>query len=429
MALREERELARSPGISYQELLDTDSRPVPDVLRLESTAHLGSDDIPVERYTSRTLARPRGRTALEAGMAVRMPRRRTSPSQVTITSTRSRTMSFLVIRTATGDIKAYPNACLHRGRRLKDQDGHCSELRCPFHGFAWHLDGALKDVPARWDFPHVERRRPSTCRRRASARGRASSSSTPILVPRPLEVFVEDLATQFEVWDLAAMYKQAHVARELPANWKIAQEAFCEAFHVNGTHPQILPYLGDTNSQVDIWDNCARVITPGGTPSPLLDWKPTPDEMMRAMLDVREDEELPVTVANGETMRSVAAELSRSGWRRVIGQRARCIQRRRAHGQHRLHPVPELPSLGRAQPHRLPLPAERRRPPKLDHGRAAPRRRSPTSGRRRRPCTGWLRTSRGRTRQSSVCSGRCSSRTSSTWATSSAGWRPLPSPA
>ena len=65
-------------------------------------------------------------------------------------------------------------------------------------------------------------------------------------------------------------------AKVIHANWKVVQEAFCEAYHVNATHPQIMPYLGDTNSQVDIWDNFARVITPGGTPSPLLDWEPTP---------------------------------------------------------------------------------------------------------------------------------------------------------
>ena len=44
--------VARSPGITYQELLDADTHPVPDVLRLESTRALGSTDIPIERYTS-----------------------------------------------------------------------------------------------------------------------------------------------------------------------------------------------------------------------------------------------------------------------------------------------------------------------------------------------------------------------------------------
>ena len=44
---------ARSPGISYQELLDTDTHEVPAVLRLEAPKYLGSDDIPVDRYISR----------------------------------------------------------------------------------------------------------------------------------------------------------------------------------------------------------------------------------------------------------------------------------------------------------------------------------------------------------------------------------------
>ena len=64
--------------------------------------------------------------------------------------------SYLVIRTAPDEIKAYPNACLHRGRRLKDHDGRCEEIRCPFHGFTWALDGALKRVPAEWDFAHID---------------------------------------------------------------------------------------------------------------------------------------------------------------------------------------------------------------------------------------------------------------------------------
>ena len=44
---------ARSPGITYQELLDTDTHAVPGVLRIESPRFLGSSDIPIERYTSR----------------------------------------------------------------------------------------------------------------------------------------------------------------------------------------------------------------------------------------------------------------------------------------------------------------------------------------------------------------------------------------
>ena len=44
---------ARSPGISYQELLDADTHDVPDVLRLESPRFLGDEDISISRYTTR----------------------------------------------------------------------------------------------------------------------------------------------------------------------------------------------------------------------------------------------------------------------------------------------------------------------------------------------------------------------------------------
>ena len=37
----------RSPGITYQELLDQDTHPVPDVLRLESTVSFGPDEFPI----------------------------------------------------------------------------------------------------------------------------------------------------------------------------------------------------------------------------------------------------------------------------------------------------------------------------------------------------------------------------------------------
>jgi phenylpropionate dioxygenase-like ring-hydroxylating dioxygenase large terminal subunit len=323
VALHAETAVARSPGISYQELLDSDTRAVPEVLRLQSPSLEGSDDIPIERYVSRRwheleVERLWRRVWQFACREEDIP----EPGDYTIYDIA--TLSFIIVRTEAGTIKAFPNACLHRGRRLKDYDGRCGEIRCPFHGFAWQLDGSLQDVPAQWDFPHIDAEAFHLPQARVGTWG-----GFVFINPDPsagsFEEFVSDLAGQFRVWDLGAFYKEAHVARVIPANWKIAQEAFCEAFHVNATHPQILPYLGDTNSQVDIWENCARVITPGGTPSPLLGWEPSQNEMLRAMLDVRLGEQLPVSVPAGRTMRAVAAELTRRRWRPVLGERVDAI--------------------------------------------------------------------------------------------------------
>ena len=44
---------ARSPGPSYQQLLDTEIHPVPDCLRENTNPYLGSENLSVDRYLSR----------------------------------------------------------------------------------------------------------------------------------------------------------------------------------------------------------------------------------------------------------------------------------------------------------------------------------------------------------------------------------------
>ena len=65
--------------------------------------------------------------------------------------------SALVVRTTDGTIKAYYNACMHRGTQLRGPGtcGFANQLKCPFHGWTWSLDGDLIEIPDRWDFPHV----------------------------------------------------------------------------------------------------------------------------------------------------------------------------------------------------------------------------------------------------------------------------------
>ncbi len=308
---------ARSPGISYQQLLDTDTHDVPVVLRLEAPKYLGSGDVSIDRYITREwhereVTQLWGRVWQYVCRAEEIPE---VGDHHVYTIARA---SYIVIRTAPDKIQAYPNACLHRGRQLKDYDGRCSEIRCPFHGFAWTIEGDLLDVPAKWDFEHVEADefKLPQCKVGEWA-GFVFINPDPDA--EPLLDYLGEIVDQFAEWDLANRYKQAHVAKVIPANWKITQEAFCEAFHVNATHPQIMPYLGDTNSQVDVWENFARVITPGGTVSPLLDWTPTQNEMLRAMMDVRVDQTSPITIEEDQSMRTIAAEASRTRWRPVVG--------------------------------------------------------------------------------------------------------------
>ena len=312
-------ETPRSPGISYQGLLDSDTHEVPAVLRLESPQYLGDADIPIDRYISaewhqREVSRLWSRVWQYACREDEIPEVGDYYIYEIVRA------SYLVVRVAPDEIRAYPNACLHRGRLLKEYDGRCSEIRCPFHGFTWELNGDLKKVPADWDFPHVE---PESFVLPQCAvgiwAGMVFISQDP--AAEPLHDFLGAIVKHYECWDFGRRDKQAHVAKVIRANWKITQEAFSEAFHVVGTHPQILPYLGDCNSQVDIWENFARVITPGGTPSPHLKWEPSEEQIMRTLMDVRVDQELPTAMPSGRTAREMAAEASRDRWRPAAGDR------------------------------------------------------------------------------------------------------------
>jgi nitrite reductase/ring-hydroxylating ferredoxin subunit len=310
---------ARSSGVSYQKLLDTDTLPVPDVLRKESPQYLGSDDVPVARYTSREFF------ALE--MERLWPRvwqmacREEDVPQVGDTLVYDITRySILVVRSGPDRIQAFHNACLHRGRQLRECGGRASELRCPFHGFAWHLDGTLKQVPCAWDFPHVVERQaewklPEL--RVATWGGFVFVNMDPDC--EPLLEFLGELPSHFERWPLEERYKQVHVAKILRCNWKVAQEAFMEAFHVVATHPQLLAGIGDANSQYDVFGNFTRAITPNGTPSPHLKWEPTEQEMFDAMSDRRLDEPPALVVPEGMTARQVAAMGARMMLRPVVG--------------------------------------------------------------------------------------------------------------
>ncbi len=60
--------------------------------------------------------------------------------------------SVIVIRAEDGGIRAFNNACTHRGRRLTSGCGHAQKLFCRFHGWRWNLNGQIEEIPDREDW-------------------------------------------------------------------------------------------------------------------------------------------------------------------------------------------------------------------------------------------------------------------------------------
>ena len=83
----------------------------------------------------------------------------------------------------------------------------------------------------------------------------------------PLEEFLGELPSFFDRWPLGPVHPGAHL-QGAQVNWKVAQEAFMESFHVITTHPQLLPGFADANSQYDVFGNVSRAVSARGVPSP-----------------------------------------------------------------------------------------------------------------------------------------------------------------
>jgi nitrite reductase/ring-hydroxylating ferredoxin subunit len=308
---------ARSKGLSYQALLDTDTHPVPDVLRWDAPMRPGPTFVPVERYTSPEFHRLEVERLWKRvwQMACREEDIPVVGDHITYDIAG---ISMLVVRSAPDRISAFHNVCLHRGRLLKEHPGRDTELRCPFHGFAWDLDGCLKHVPCAWDLPQVDATWTLPPARVGTWGGFVFVNLDPDAAP--LEDHLGDLSAHFARWPLERRYKAAHVGKILACNWKVAMEAFMEAYHVVATHPQLLPGMGDCNSQYDVFGTFSRAMTPNGTPSPHLHWAPSEQEMLDAMLDRNLDEPPPVVVPEGRTAREVAGAMRRRALVPALGQ-------------------------------------------------------------------------------------------------------------
>ncbi|HVH74241.1 MAG TPA: aromatic ring-hydroxylating dioxygenase subunit alpha [Stellaceae bacterium] len=54
---------------------------------------------------------------------------------------------LLVIRDKAGEVRAFANTCRHRGTRILDGKGNCRVISCPYHSWAYRLNGELIGTP------------------------------------------------------------------------------------------------------------------------------------------------------------------------------------------------------------------------------------------------------------------------------------------
>jgi phenylpropionate dioxygenase-like ring-hydroxylating dioxygenase large terminal subunit len=259
---------AQGGGRTLQEVFDDDAVPPPASFRERPEMELGSADISIDRYVSQAwheaeVDKVWRRTWQVACREEEIPE---VGDYVVYDIVHD---SVIVVRTGPDEIRAYFNACLHRGNALCLDAGHVEQFRCPYHGFTWSLDGKLRRIMSDWDFQHVPTEEFSLPQARV---GRWGGFVFVNLDPdcESLEDYLEILPAHLDEWRFDARYIHLHVSMVVPCNWKVAQEAFIEGYHVAETHYQKEPdgnvdpdgigaYTDDVMMQYDVWPESRHV--------------------------------------------------------------------------------------------------------------------------------------------------------------------------
>jgi len=150
--------------------------------------------------------------------------------------------SVLLVRVDADTVKAFHNFCPHRGTALATCAGTFERGRiiCPFHGWRWNLAGEIQYVLERDNFRDGQLRDSDVGLREI----RHEIFAGFIFIhfekdPPPFADFIAPVRKLIEDQVIADVRHIWWKSVAVPANWKVAVEAFLEGYHVPATHPQL----------------------------------------------------------------------------------------------------------------------------------------------------------------------------------------------
>ncbi len=145
-----------------------------------------------------------------------------------------------LIRADDGVVRAFANACRHRGHELLPCGGgtvNRSVVMCPYHAWTYRLDGSLRKAPG-FGGPGFD----------PSAHGLVELQSVEwhgLLFVNPsgdagdLASHVEGLEDILAPYELGRLVTKGHHDYEVAANWKVLAENYQECYHCPVIHPEL----------------------------------------------------------------------------------------------------------------------------------------------------------------------------------------------
>ncbi len=150
----------------------------------------------------------------------------------------------IVVRDIEGTLRAFANSCRHRGAMLLEGAGNCRGIKCPFHGWAYKLDGRLAGAPhmeQTLDFDRSEFGLVSF--RIAERHGFAFVCLGSDTVD--IDTWLGDFGDIHAPWSLETLVSARRREFEVNCNWKNFIEVFNEYYHLPYVHPDSIDDVYD----------------------------------------------------------------------------------------------------------------------------------------------------------------------------------------
>lgn len=164
---------------------------------------------------------------------------------------------LVAVRGRDGVARVFRNSCRHRGTAVASGQGCATSFVCPFHGWVYGTDGALRHVPDEYGFPGLDT---------------GSRGLVPVrVVERAGLVFAaqdEPYAGEEDLVDLPDVVEPGHTLQDqhelvIDANWKVLLEGFLEGYHIKATHRQtFFPFGYDNLNVIETLGRHSRVTFP-----------------------------------------------------------------------------------------------------------------------------------------------------------------------
>ena len=200
--------------------------------------HLGTGPIGTEAMTSPAyFERERDmifrRAWLNVGRADDIP----NPGDYLVKNVETLRASIILVRGDDGQVRAFHNACRHRGNQVADGCGKGAHgFACPFHGWTYDRQGALQYVPDEGQFFDLPKDRlglkPVHCDTWAGF----------VFVnfaDRPawsLDTYLGEMGTQLKDYPFDTLVPIARYQARVKTNWKVFIDAFHESYHAAFVH-------------------------------------------------------------------------------------------------------------------------------------------------------------------------------------------------